>query len=94
GIVKYDMESGSYQRYDFGPGRFGSEAPFAARSDKAEDDGYLISFVANHEDGHSECVIIDAPSMTEVGRVQIPQRVPHGFHACWVDQEQLEARRT
>jgi carotenoid cleavage dioxygenase len=93
GIVKYDMQTGGSQRYDFGPGRFGSEAPFAARSDSAEDDGYLVSFVANHEDGHSECVIVDAPTMTEVGRVQIPQRVPHGFHACWVGQDQLEARR-
>lgn len=93
GIVKYDTETGAAQRYDFGPGRYGSEAPFAARSDKAEDDGYLVSFVANHEDGHSECVIIDAATMAEVGRVQIPQRVPHGFHACWVSQEQLEARK-
>jgi carotenoid cleavage dioxygenase-like enzyme len=93
GIVKYDMTTGTSQRFDFGPGRFGSEAPFAARTDSAEDDGYLVSFVANHEDGLSECVIIDAPTMSEVGRVRIPQRVPHGFHACWVSQDQLEARR-
>lgn len=94
GIVKYDLTTGDSLRYDFGPGRFGSEAPFAARGGEAEDDGYLVSFVANHETGHSECVIIDAPTMTEVGRVQIPQRVPHGFHACWVGEEQLEARRS
>jgi carotenoid cleavage dioxygenase-like enzyme len=86
------MQTGAASRYDFGPGRFGSEAPFAARSDRSEDDGYLVSFVADHQNGHSECVVIDAPTMTEVARVQIPQRIPYGFHACWVGQEQLETR--
>src|SRR5690606_3178106 len=64
GIVKYDVVAGTAQRFDFGPGRFGSEAPFAARDSLAEDDGYLVSFVANHDAGNSECVIIDAPTMT------------------------------
>lgn len=93
GIVKYDLVTGDATRFDFGPGRFGSEAPFAPRGGTAEDDGYLVSFVSNHEEGLSECVIVDAPTMTEVGRVRIPQRVPHGFHGCWVGQDALDARR-
>jgi hypothetical protein len=42
----------------------------------------------------SECVIIDAPTMTEVGRVRSRSGFPHGFHACWVSQEQLETTRS
>lgn len=93
GIVKYDNRTESASRYDFGPGRWGSEAPFAARPDaRDEDDGYLVSFVYDEGDGHSECVIVDAPTMSEVGRVVIPQRIPNGFHACWVPQETLDER--
>lgn len=93
GVVKYDNRTQSATRYDFGPGRWGSEAPFAPRPDaKDEDDGYLVSFVYDEGDGHSECVIVDASTMSEVGRVIIPQRIPNGFHACWVPQETLDER--
>lgn len=94
GLVKYDFETGSSTKYGFGEGRFGSEAPFAARSTSgAEDDGYLVSFVYDGNADRSECLILDASTMSEVGRVLIPQRIPHGFHGCWVPQEQLEGRR-
>ena len=93
GIVKYDNQTGAGTRYDFGPGRWGSEGPFAARpGSTSEDDGYLVSFVYDEGAGHSECVIVDAPTMSEVARVLIPQRIPNGFHACWIPQESLDAR--
>jgi carotenoid cleavage dioxygenase len=93
GIVKYDNHTGAATRYAFGPGRWGSEAPFASRPGAvAEDDGYLVSFVYDEGDGHSECVIVDAATMSEVGRVIIPQRIPNGFHGCWVPQETLDER--
>lgn len=96
GIVKYDMERGTDERYEFGPGRFGSEAPFSPRpGGTAEDDGYLMSFVYDAAADRSELVILDAaaPSDGPVGRVLLPQRVPNGFHACWVPEEQLDAAR-
>lgn len=93
GIVKYDNQGGGGTRFDFGPGRWGSEAPFAPRDGAVdEDDGYLVSFVYDERDGHSECLILDAGTMSEVGRVLIPQRIPNGFHACWVPQDALDAR--
>ncbi|MDJ0959908.1 MAG: carotenoid oxygenase family protein [Acidimicrobiia bacterium] len=96
GIVKYDMERGTDERYEFGPGRYGSEAPFARRPGaRAEDDGYLMSFVYDAAEDRSELVILDAatPSDGPVGRVLLPQRVPNGFHACWVPEDQLDAAR-
>lgn len=95
GIVKYDNETGTSTRFDFGEGRWGSEAPFAPRPGaEAEDDGYLISFVYDANEDRSEAVVLDAaaPEDGPVCRVIIPQRIPHGFHACWVPEERLPAR--
>ncbi len=92
GIVKYDTVSGASSRYAFGAGKFGSEAPFAPRPNAAaEDDGYLTSFVYDAATDRSELQILDAQDLAAgpVGRVLLPQRVPNGFHACWVPEEQL-----
>lgn len=101
GVVKYDLATGASDRFEFGPGRFGSEAPFAARDGAsprgdAEDDGYLVSFVYDASVDRSELVILDARDVAAgpVGRVLLPKRVPNGFHACWVPEEQLAAHRS
>ncbi len=97
GLVKYDLDTGASERYDYGRGRFGSESPFAPRpGQRAEDDGYLVSFVYDGTADRSELVILDAADISAgpVGRVVLPQRVPNGFHACWVPQEDLDARRS
>jgi len=92
GLVKYDMTNGRSDKHWFGPGRYGSEAPFAPRPNaRSEDDGYLLSFVYDEREDVSELVILDAADITSepVARVKIPQRVPVGFHACWVPGEKL-----
>ena len=94
GIVKYDTETGATDRHWFGPGRWGSEAPFAPRSmapDRAEDDGYLVSFVHDENDDRSEVIVLDATDIAAgpLARVLLPGRVPIGFHAVWVRAAQL-----
>ena len=43
GIVKYDIDGGKAEEFMFGPGRYGSESPFAPRVNaKDEDDGYVV----------------------------------------------------
>lgn len=96
GLVKYDTVTGQSQQHRFGPGRYGSEAPFAPRQGAtAEDDGYLLSFIYDAPTDTSELLIIDARDMLAepVARVRIPQRVPLGFHACWVPGENLPRAR-
>jgi carotenoid cleavage dioxygenase-like enzyme len=93
-IVKYDTQTGAAARHWFGPGRWGSEAPFAPRStapDRAEDDGYLVSFVQDEGERRSEVVVLDAADVEAgpVARVLLPGRVPIGFHAVWVRGDQL-----
>ena len=93
GLIKYDDVTGSSTKFDFGAGRYGSEAPFAPRPHATtEDDGYLVSFVYDGNTDRSEAVVLDAATMSEVCRVVIPQRVPHGYHACWVPEENLPTR--
>jgi carotenoid cleavage dioxygenase len=96
GIVKYDLDRRTDERYEFGPGRYGSEAPFAPRPDgTSEDDGYLLSFVYDAAEDRSELVILDASDLGSgpVGRVRLPVRVPNGFHSCWVPAEDLDRAR-
>jgi carotenoid cleavage dioxygenase len=94
GVVKYDTATGATDRHWFGPGRWGSEAPFAPRSadpNRAEDDGYLVSFVHDETTDRSEVVVLSASDLAAgpLARVLLKQRVPIGFHACWVRGDQL-----
>lgn len=92
GVVKYDLSDGSRTVLPFGEGVLGSEVAFAPRIGATEeDDGYLLTFVDDRSNDCSELWIVDARALCEgpVARVQIPQRVPLGFHACWVPQAKL-----
>ena len=96
GIVKYDTQTGATDRHWFGPGRWGSEAPFAPRpGGTAEDDGWLVSFVHDETEQRSEVVVLDASDLAAgpVARVLLPARVPIGFHATWVRGDQLTAQQ-
>jgi carotenoid cleavage dioxygenase-like enzyme len=92
GLMKYDTDTGAAETHWFGDGRWGSEAPFAPRPDaRAEDDGYLVSYVYDEREGRSEVEVLDAADVTAgpVCRVRLPARVPIGFHATWVPGERL-----
>ena len=95
GLVKYDNETGVRQQWDYGAGVFGSEAVFAPRTvatrDNAEDDGYVITLVTDSNRWRSHCLVFEATDITTgpVARVELPQRVPFGFHASWATGAQL-----
>ncbi len=87
GVMKYDVERGTAETHWFGDGRWGSEAPFAPRPGaRAEDDGYLVSYVHDERDGSSEVHVLDARDLAAqpVCRLRLPVRVPLGFHATWI----------
>ncbi len=95
GIVKYDLVTGTDQRWWCGPGRWASEAPFAPRPNaRSDDDGYVVSFVHDEIEDGSEVVILDAADIAAgpIARVLLPQRVPIGFHATWVPGWKLTQR--
>ncbi len=87
GLAKYDLATYERQDLEFPDGCFGYEPCFAAAKDSVgEDDGYIVNFVTNALDGTSELWVTKAGDFAAgpVARVQLPRRVPPGFHGRWV----------
>jgi carotenoid cleavage dioxygenase len=92
GLVKLDVESGRQERYSFGEGVYGSEAPMAPRvGARHEDDGYVLTFVSDVNNDRSECLVLDAASIADgpVARIRLPERISAGTHACWASADAL-----
>jgi carotenoid cleavage dioxygenase len=87
-VVKHDLGSGGTTVKRLGPGRIPSEFGFVpAGPDSAEDEGVLIGYVYDGESDRSELALLDAQTLESVGSVQLPARVPQGFHGNWIPTE-------
>ena len=87
GLVKYDARTGRSVAARLGAGRHAGEGYFVPSAPGVgEDDGWVLSIVADRANGTSELVILDATDFggKPVARVSLPQRVPYGFHSLWV----------
>jgi carotenoid cleavage dioxygenase len=85
--LKHDVTGGSTTTHDYGPGRGAAEPVFVPRQDGVdEDDGWLLTLVYDATTDRSELCILDARDLTapELARIELPQRVPYGFHGNWV----------
>ena len=85
---KHDVTTGRTEAHDHGPGRFdGWSRVFVARENaKAEDDGWILSYVYDAERNASDVVILDAQGFMDkpVATIPLPVRVPFGFHGNWL----------
>lgn len=92
GVMKYDLaEEKEVKYFDYGD-HLGGEALFVAKENPSgEDDGYLVDLLMNQDTAY--LVIIDASTMEELAKLHLPQRVPYGVHACWLNEQQLENLR-
>ena len=95
GLVKYDLGTGGYVAYSAGPQYFYNEPGFAPRDNaQSEDDGYLVMPVWNPTDERSEIQVFDCKGARlaegPVARILLPRRIPHGFHATFVNQRTLD----
>jgi len=84
-VFKYDLASGRSEAWECGAGNAAGEAVFA-RAGRGEDEGYLLTFVYDAARDASDFVVIDAQRVAAgpVARVQLPRRVPFGFHGSWI----------
>ncbi len=94
GLVRYDLETGAQQRYEYGHGVYGTEAPVAASSstqrDTSETRAYPVTFITDSNDWTSACLIFDADDITKpIAKVVIPHRISIGFHTTWVDGSEI-----
>jgi carotenoid cleavage dioxygenase-like enzyme len=84
---KIDYDAGTIIEHDHGEGRGGAEPIFVPKEGgTAEDDGWLMVAVHDATVDRSDLVILDAADFggDEVARIELPRRVPHGFHGNWV----------
>lgn len=79
-IVKIDTETGDVKTWSQ-DGCFPGEPVFVpAPGDSAEDEGVLLSVVLEAERAASSLVLLDARSLDELARAEVPHHIPHSFH--------------
>ena len=105
GVAKLDFDRPSHGDYTvarrdfcpFGPGCF-AEEPFFVPDDVEgngnEDGGYVVCYVHNEGTSDNRFVVMDArtPELDIVAEVELPSRVPYGFHGLFVTQAKLRSQ--
>ena len=87
--MKHDLERGTTEIHDFGPGQMTLEPAFVKKAGAvAEDEGWIMSYVYDSERNLSDVVILDAQDFDgeQVARIRLPVRVAFGFHGAWVPE--------
>ena len=82
-LIKHDLDRGSKQTHEFGPGRVAGEFVFVPRApDAAEDDGWLMGFVTEADGASTGLEILEARHFTAppIATVRLPHRIPPGIH--------------
>lgn len=96
GFVKHDLQEGRSWTLELESGRFASEPAFAPRvGARAEDDGYIVSFIIDENTKSSECILIDAADFAAgpVCRIALPHKLCSGTHTWWANQPKRSSAR-
>lgn len=90
-LVRHDLTDGSAVEHRFGtglvPGGPGEAVFVPSTSGPAdESNGWYIGYVYDAARDGSDLVILDASDFAgkPVARIQLPRRVPYGFHGNWI----------
>lgn len=86
-VIRHDLETGTTETSDLGPGFSVGEAVVVPREGStAEDDGWVMHLAYDAANDRSELIVLaaDDPIGGPVARVKLPVRVPHGFHGNFV----------
>ncbi|KAM0828992.1 hypothetical protein ACQ4PT_067168 [Festuca glaucescens] len=95
GFAKVDLATGDLTKFDYGEGRFGGEpcfVPMDPALSRGEDDGYILTFVHDEPAGTSELLVVNAADMRLEATIQLPSRVPYGFHGTFITASELESQ--
>lgn len=87
-IIHYDLKTKSHIKREFGSGNIPSEPIFVPRHKTCDEgDGFLLSVVYNAARNSSNLYILDAMNINKepLAIVQLPHRIPNGFHGNWCD---------
>lgn len=86
-LLKHDMHTGRTEVHDDGPQSTYFEPVFVpARADADEDEGYVLAYSHNAERNAADVLILNAQDFAAapLATIQLPVRVPYGFHGNWV----------
>ncbi|AMO59206.1 carotenoid oxygenase [Mycolicibacterium phlei] len=89
-LLRYDLTSGTAVEHAFGtadsPGGPGEAVFVPSASSADESAGWYLVYVYDPARDGSDLVILDATDFAgpPVARIQLPQRVPYGFHGNWI----------
>jgi carotenoid cleavage dioxygenase len=86
-LLRHDFDRGTSEARPFGRGASLGEAVFVPRQEGAgESDGWILLLVHSAETDTSALHILNADDLTGEPEavIQLPQRVPAGFHGNWV----------
>ncbi|MDF1781429.1 MAG: carotenoid oxygenase family protein [Alcanivoracaceae bacterium] len=86
-LLRHDIKTGQCTEHFYGPTKVSGEVVFVPRSEhSAENDGWLLSYVYDLENDTSEVVILNADDLDGEPQavIEIPVRVPMGFHGNWI----------
>jgi len=87
GLIRHDLEANTAQVRHFRSGATLGEAVFVPKDAAAnEGDGWLLTLVHQAETDTSDLYVLNAQDITGEPQaiVQLPQRVPAGFHGNWI----------
>ncbi|KAF1866590.1 hypothetical protein Lal_00017973 [Lupinus albus] len=92
GLAKVDLFSGEVKEFIYGDKKFGGEPMFLPRdpNSEREDDGYILTFVHDEKEWKSELQIVNAMSLKLEATIQLPSRVPYGFHGTFIHSKDLK----
>ena len=91
GFIKYDFkENKVVHKIEYGDDRTAGEVVFHPKEGGKEDEGYLMTFLYDITQKQSEFIMWDGKTCEVIYRVKLPQRVPHGFHGLFVDEDDLD----
>ena len=91
GFAKVDLCSGEVRKYLYGDQKFGGEPMFLPRdrNSEREDDGYILAFVHDEKEWRSELQVVNAMTLELEASIQLPSRVPYGFHGTFIQSKDL-----
>ncbi|KAL0479232.1 hypothetical protein AKO1_008050, partial [Acrasis kona] len=90
GVVKIDLEKKTFLEYRCGENVFGGEWNFVEKVGAVkEQDGYIMSFTHDVNNGSSYLDIVDAETMKSCTKLRMPRRIPYGFHGLYVTEKEM-----
>ncbi|MFD8980185.1 carotenoid oxygenase family protein [Streptomyces sp. NPDC059564] len=87
GITKHDLAHRASRVHETPGSRYAGEAVFVPAADATgEDEGWLLSLVSDDDGGAGELLVLDAAEFSVQAVVELPHRVPAGFHGSWLPE--------